>query len=325
MVKRLLEQYNALDLYFTNAFLGDQIQAAEKCLTSLKNPSFKLYLEFLDFALPLFNQLTLEMQSESVKIHVLYQRVETILKTLMGCFLTSDYIRVTDLQNLDFKNPRNFLKIEDIYLGAVVIGKIENNLHNLSKSELLIFRQRCLDFFIEACGQIYKRFNFKESTQKTIKLLGMLDPKTVFNKTFKSIAPLAILFTNLVKQNSLNDLDREWREIQSLDLSNYESCAVLEFWQKIYQIKAGNDEFLYKNVCEFIFNLLCLPHSSATVERIFSQINLNKTKTRNRLCTKTLTGILHSKNLVKNSTCFSFKIDKELVAKLNNSIYDNTT
>lgn len=213
--------YNALDLYFTNAFLGDQIQAAEIFLTSLKNPSFKLFF----FALPLFNQLTLEMQSESVKIHVLYQRVETILKTIMGCFLTSDYIRVTDLQNLDLKNPRNFLKIEDIYLGAVV----------------------CLDFFIEACEQIYKRFNFKESTQKTIKLLGMLNPKTVFNKTFKLIAPLAILFPNLVKQNNL-------------DLSNYENCAVLEFWQKIYEIKAGNDEFLYKNVCEFIFNLLGLPH-----------------------------------------------------------------
>lgn len=80
VVKKHLEQYNALDLYFTNAFLGDQIQAAEIFLTSLKNPSFKLFF----FALPLFNQLTLEMQSESVKIHVLYQRVETILKTIMG-------------------------------------------------------------------------------------------------------------------------------------------------------------------------------------------------------------------------------------------------
>jgi len=72
----------------------------------------------------------------------------------------------------------------------------------------------------------------------------------------------------------------------------------------MYQIKAGNDEFVYKNVCKFIFNSLCLPHSRATVEQIFSQMNLNKTKTRNRLGTKTLTGILHSKNLVKNSTFF---------------------
>lgn len=59
---------------------------------------------------------------------------------------------------------------------------------------------------------------------------------------------MAILFPNLVKQNSLNDLDREWREIQNFDLSQYENCSVLEFGQKIHQIKAGNDEFLYKNI-----------------------------------------------------------------------------
>lgn len=78
------------------------------------------------------------MQSESVKIHVLYQRVETVLKTIMGCYLTSDYIRATDLQNLDNINPQNFLIIKDIYLGVGVTGKIKNNLHNLSNSELLI-------------------------------------------------------------------------------------------------------------------------------------------------------------------------------------------
>lgn len=88
-------------------------------------------------------------------------------------------------------------------------------------------------------------------------------------------------------------------------------------------MKSGDDKLLYSNVCNFIFNLLCLPHSSATVERIFSQVNLNKTKIRNRLQTKTLTGILHTKNLTKHSDCFNFKINTELVAKLNNEIYNN--
>lgn len=30
----------------------------------------------------------------------------------------------------------------------------------------------------------------------------------------------------------------------------------------------------------FVFNILCSPHSSASIERLFSQINLNNTTTR---------------------------------------------
>jgi hypothetical protein len=45
--------------------------------------------------------------------------------------------------------------------------------------------------------------------------------------------------------------------------------------------------------------LLFLPHPNANVERIFSSVNVIKTKQRNALNTESLEGILHSKTAFK--------------------------
>lgn len=57
--------------------------------------------------------------------------------------------------------------------------------------------------------------------------------------------------------------------------------------------------------------MLILPHSSECVERLFSSINLIKTKLRNQLFTETLTGILYSKSLTNSkNSCYYFSLKK---------------
>lgn len=69
--------------------------------------------------------------------------------------------------------------------------------------------------------------------------------------------------------------------------------------------------------------LLILPHSSASMERIFSAINLNKTKTRNRLNSETLSGILHTKNLINEhgKNCFNFQVTSNMLEHHNKMMY----
>ena len=49
----------------------------------------------------------------------------------------------------------------------------------------------------------------------------------------------------------------------------------------------------------FIKTILTLPHLSANVERIFSPVNINKTKQRNRLDNITIGGTLYTKDYLK--------------------------
>jgi hypothetical protein len=56
----------------------------------------------------------------------------------------------------------------------------------------------------------------------------------------------------------------------------------------------------------------CLPHSSASAEKIFSQLNLIKTKTRNRLLIQTCASLLHAKDILRlrGENCFTWKPPK---------------
>lgn len=321
VVKRLLEQYNALTLYFINAHLTEKTISTQNILDGLRNPSVKLYLHFLDFILPFFANLNIEMQSEHIKIHTLYKNVENVLRTILECFIKRAHLDRTSMENIEYKNPRQFVEIEDMYLGAFVTATIKNKSHELTDEELLNFRKNCLNFLIESCQQIYKRFDFKNKSVVILKELVIISPSEVLSKKHMSIAPLAVLFPSLVPNNELNDIDREWRSLRNIDLTGFENLNIEEFWVKISKLKLGDESLLCPTLSRFVFNLFSLPHSSATVERVFSQINLNKTKIRNKLSTETLTGIMHTKVLMKIGNCYDFEINNELLNQFDSRIY----
>ncbi len=57
VVSRLLEQYEALKFYFIDAVTVDKLIATETILQRLYNPFTRLYYMFLDFVLPVFNNV----------------------------------------------------------------------------------------------------------------------------------------------------------------------------------------------------------------------------------------------------------------------------
>lgn len=93
---------------------------------------------------------------------------------------------------------------------------------------------------------------------------------------------------------------------------------MLEFWTEVGNLKRGDNTPAFPLLTQFVFDLLCLPHSSACVERIFSTINLNRTKVRNRLNTETLTSILHTKKYICDNgrDCYNLTIKNNLITKM---------
>lgn len=99
---------------------------------------------------------------------------------------------------------------------------------------------------------------------------------------------------------------------------------VVDFWRKVKQLKKGNDEEMFPNLMKLVTFLFTLPHSSAASERIFSTINLNKTKSRNRLSTDVINGLLYSKNLLNsaNKSCYNFDVEPGMIENFNSSMYN---
>jgi hypothetical protein len=123
----------------------------------------------------------------------------------------------------------------------------------------------------------------------------------------------------------INDLDRFKRMVINLEKDhkkNYESkleknrsrrspleekkivldvVTPVEFWKSLRLIKNPDNSLSYLNICNFCLSLLSLPHSNAEPERVFSQVNLNKTDLRNQLLTETNESLLHAKYGFVNS------------------------
>jgi hypothetical protein len=177
------------------------------------------------------------MQSESIKIHTLYTNIQVILRALLDCFLKRDYLEKTPLEKIQYRNPYNFLPIENLYLGANVTASISNNTSSLNLEELLTFRKRCLEFLIEGCHQMYKRFDPNNQSTQTLKQLTVISPREVISKQHDSIAPLASNFPNLIASDQLNSLDTELRMLRNVGLSNLNDLNIGEFWQRISHMR----------------------------------------------------------------------------------------
>ena len=311
IVARILEQYPALILYFTHAVNSNDLLIAENILTKLKDPVTKLFLQFLDFSLPFFNNLNKEMQAESPKISELYAKVSMVLKSLFECFLQRSYLRNTEIENVDFKNPKYFMKTEEMYFG-INVGKTLLDTP-LNKVQVDFFRLRCLDFYIEACQQILDRFPMKNNA---IKLFEFMNPCLVKAGNLSSLVMVAVNFPNLVSETELQQLDSEWRILRNFEQLQLFEDDVEVFWNKVHKLKNGDQTPMFPVLTKFISGLLTLPHSSANVERIFSSVSLIKTTHRNRLSTKTLIGLIHAKRYVGNDECYSFKVGKILLKNM---------
>lgn len=60
----------------------------------------------------------------------------------------------------------------------------------------------------------------------------------------------------------------------------------MSFWSEVYSYKDACDNNPFQELGKFVISLLTLPISNAAVERIFSSLNVTKTKSRNRIASK---------------------------------------
>lgn len=319
-VTRLLEQYEALKLYFTEHSFTDRLQTSDNILCMLKNPYNKMYLEFLEYALEIFNNLNRLMQSQRPEIHKLHENMKTAFRTLLDNYIQSSYLMSTELQEVQFDNPRRYLPIEQIYLGTKVATSIATST-SLEPEHIKNFRLRCLEFYIEGARQIRNRYNFNN---KIIENMEFLNPDIIKSRKIQSLVNVTLHFPNLIETKDIQDLDIEWRHLRNNSaLHPSEANEDMErYWNKIlHERKPSDGTALYPLLSVLVSALLCLPHSSAAVERIFSSINLIKTKERNRLETTTIEGLLHTKQLLNDKPCYDLNVDYNLVSKINKDIY----
>lgn len=316
VIKVIIEQWDALVLYFQSESRVDKVDGAKRIYETMINKGTKHMLLFLEYILKKVNALNVEFQSEHFRLHLLHTMVSCEYQSILSCFIKEDVLISSKLSDIDLSNAANHKDMNDIYLGGRTMSYL---VQNPIDGDFSRFKTDCINFLIELCSQIRRRLPLDENGVFT--LLKILDPKVAqdANKSPQSIIPLALNFPSIAPENTLNELDDEWRSFRHYKDITASAKSIPEFWYSLRNLKDGLDHSKFERLSQFMINLIVLPHSSACVERIFSLVNCTKTKFTNRLKAETVTNRLLAKQAItrKGASCISWepnsKLTKEIV------------
>ncbi|KNC31919.1 hypothetical protein FF38_13256 [Lucilia cuprina] len=134
-------------------------------------------------------------------------------------------------------NNSTFLKDpKDIYLGA----EVSLALTKLSEEREKDFRNHCLQFYVELCNSLLKKFDFENDFLECVEVIA---PANIVKNNNKSIFKLCSFVPNVVEMNYIQETDDEWRELLHI---NFEDLGLLEeenietFWEVIFKTKRGD-------------------------------------------------------------------------------------
>lgn len=74
-MERILEQWDALKLFFTKTWLSEKLILTEIIFNTLSDPFIKLYFSFFSWVLPKFTEFNKFFQTESVVVTSLNDKI----------------------------------------------------------------------------------------------------------------------------------------------------------------------------------------------------------------------------------------------------------
>lgn len=242
------------------------------------------------------DKMNKEFQAEYFRISTLYSSIADEYRSILSMFVKHN---VLESQKLSVINPNDvsvYLDVDSINLGGRCQSLLLKEPLGECKKRFMVDCQKVL---VELCVQIKKRFPLEEDG--VLAQLTIIDPKVALSplRNVKSIVQLAVHFPTLVKEQDLDDLQEQWQDLlhAKASLQNL-NLSPTSFWQELLEVKDGNNEPKFSTLATFMRDLLALPHSSATAERMFSKINIVKTKHSNRLITETVANRMLAKQAV---------------------------
>lgn len=210
-IKRILEQWDALKLFFQSQFLEDRNISSEFLFNSFNDKTHKLYFYALDYILQIVNKLNTIFQGDYTTVHIAFKDISEAYVCLLSCFMKGNVLKTEDPISIDPNSYMNFLPLKDLYLGVNVSTEIDRLSTDISlKPGIQVFLQRMQSFLSELCNQLKKRLPITS----IFKDLQFLDPQHIVYKEFVSILTIAKRFPNLVDDKIIQNMDNELRQMK---------------------------------------------------------------------------------------------------------------
>lgn len=219
---------------------------------------------------------------------------------------------------VDYKTLSNIKTLNDIYLGHAAHNAMKSE--NITADEEKHIKSNALQYYQIICDQIVSRFNFEDNK---LSILKYLDPKVIKMQKDFSYFSLISEYPNFTLHPEKVIEEYKLLEIKAQDSSfkiYFEINDIEKFWFEVGNLKNQLEEFLFKNLYDFVIKILILPHSSACAERIFSKLTLIKNKLTNRLKVETCNSMLSALNVLDDKQLEDWVPDSILIKEYRNDV-----
>ncbi|KAK3884338.1 hypothetical protein Pcinc_011403 [Petrolisthes cinctipes] len=171
-------------------------------------------------------------------------------------------------------------------------------------------RERCTSFILKYVSELRSRL---PENLNVLKNMTYFSVSNCLRQVKPSIVDVAALFGYSAK---LDEVDTQWRNICYHKWDNTSSTET--FWNEVSNYKDAAGVRKFAELSQVAMDILSLPHSNADVERLFSQLNLVKSKIRNRLHPDTVNSILCVRSGLqrRETCCYSYELPRSVTSKI---------
>ena len=311
--------YTSLSSYFRSQNL--EMQEGEKVVSRLNrlidafsSPLTEVYCMFLDGVLPALANLNLLLQRSDPIVHIMYDALFSTTCTLLSRFVKADIVQCYKNGSLSNKilleevdNPDNYQN--KLFVSLLAKSTIRKLLDEGDISQMQYeFFYACLQFHKGAFLYVIKWFPLQDKLLMEARFLNFIDQKC----SFVDVHSLCVRLQKYVSfsKTQINELEEEFLLLQSITLDDFllherEEAAIRingrgdqitylidVLWYYLYQMKIpGTNKSKFENLFHLAKIVLCIVHSNAEEESLFSRVKKNLTPQRASL---SLDGTLSS-------------------------------
>ncbi|XP_050063253.1 uncharacterized protein LOC126552585 [Aphis gossypii] len=162
-----------------------------------------------------------------------------------------------------------------------------------------------------------------------IEKIKYLSPAECFNQF--SRPKFSELPIELAGHINIDAIESQWRQLGSFKYNELitdtpiNNISMVKFWIHLSQITTASGDHKFDELCQFALKIISLPISNAVVERMFSIMNVTKTKIRNRMGQQMLVALIRIKihNQVKKNCCNTFTPTANMLKEFNTKMYNS--
>ncbi|XP_061728457.1 uncharacterized protein LOC133533482 [Cydia pomonella] len=279
-VARIYTQWLELKTHFNMAKLNERCYTAELLHAMYSDDVNYAYISFIYPILTNVNRVNKLFESKDADHSKLYDELTNLIDTLVD-----KIILPTQKVDIFTQNIQDFID-NKCYLGY----RFETHLQTMKDKGLPpnqeeIIRNRCIQFIASLIQELKNRL---PENLKLMKSIQKISVEHALSHNKEPITELMLHFNK--KQEDIAKIDEQWHQIHLLSWKNTKNTK--EFWYEVLKFEDIAGENRFQDLATFAVSLLVLPHSNADVERLFSMMNVVKTKQRNRMKFDLLSSIV---------------------------------